>query len=319
MDALGQLNVGAVRERDLRALKISERQHGLVSTAQLRRSGFGIAEIHRLGALGQWLPVAPKVLRRSGAPRTDGQRVLTPILALGGDAALSHLSAARWWGLTGCSLLPPTVTTTGRQYRRPEGVKVHLVRALPQNWRTVLHDVPIVAPELLAMQLFAVCHEQRAERLVERLWAMRLLSGASIAAFLAQMGRQGRNGIAPLRRYLDARGEGYRPPSTALESRTRQLLEAAAIGVTAQADSGDERWTGRVDFRVDGTPVLIEVQSETFHSALVDRVSDERRLAELRRNGFIVVEVTDDDVWSRPHIVVERVTMAVAAFRSGFR
>ena len=46
--------------------------------------------------------------------------------------------------------------------------------------------------------------------------------------------------------------------------------------------------------------VIFEVQSERYHSALVDVIADARRLTQLRDDGVEVAELTDDDVWARP-------------------
>ena len=54
----------------------------------------------------------------------------------------------------------------------------------------------------------------------------------------------------------------------------------------------------------------MEVQSEAFHSALVDKRRDEQRLAALRAAGFVVVEVTDEQVWYHPDEVVAAVLQA---------
>ncbi len=67
-----------------------------------------------------------------------------------------------------------------------------------------------------------------------------------------------------------------------------------------QVDSGGARWVGRVDFRASGAPLIVEIQSETFHTALTDKVDDARRMAALRDAGFAVVEVTESQVWHRP-------------------
>ena len=54
-------------------------------------------------------------------------------------------------------------------------------------------------------------------------------------------------------------------------------------------------------------PLVVEVQSEAYHSALVDKQQDEQRLAALRAAGFEVVEVTDEQVWHHPDEVVAAV------------
>ena len=152
--------------------------------------------------------------------------------------------------------------------------------------------------------------------LVDRLWSLRLLSGPSIAAVLAQLGARGRNGIAGLRSYLDERGPDYIPPATNLENRVKRILGDAGVEMRRQVNSGDGAWTGRVDFRSETLPVILEVQSETYHAALVDQIADDRRRAALEADGFVVVEAWDTDVWTRPRVVVDAVEAALLAART---
>jgi very-short-patch-repair endonuclease len=134
----------------------------------------------------------------------------------------------------------------------------------------------------------------------------------SLVAFLGALGRRGRNGTAGLRRYVEARGAGYTPAASGVESRTQQVLNDAGIDVRRQVDvGGDRRWTGRVDFVVVGRHVVIEVQSERHHSALVDVAAAAVRIAGLRAAGWTVVEVTDTVVWTQPGVLVEKVREAV--------
>lgn len=263
-----------------------------------------------------WIAITPRVARLAGAPCTEAQQVLAAVLDAGHDAALSHYSAARWWGLEGCSLTPVTLTTTRRGQRQTNLGDTHRVRRLPARWTAELGGVRVVRPELLAMQLFDVASPGRAERLVERLWSLRLLSGDSIARCLDDLGERGRNGTAGLRRYLQPRGRGYTPPATGLEGRTMQILDQAGIPMRRQVDSGADVWTGRVDFRHESLPVIVEVQSEMYHAALSDRLADQCRITALRTAGFTVVEVWDNTVWSRPAELVMSVRRAIEACRS---
>lgn len=297
-------------------LELAGRQFGLVCRDQLRELGLRPDAIVRLARSRDWVPVTDRVARRAGAPVTVEQRVLAAVLDLGGDAALSHLPGGHWYGLQGCSLTPLHLVTTQVRRHRPDGVWIHRVRELPPTWVTVHRGVPIVRPELLAIQLFAVCRPERAEVLVDRLWSLRLLSGPSIAAVLAQLGARGRNGIAGLRSYLDERGPDYIPPATNLENRVKRILGDAGVEMRRQVNSGDGAWTGRVDFRSETLPVILEVQSETYHAALVDQIADDRRRAALEADGFVVVEAWDTDVWTRPRVVVDAVEAALLAART---
>lgn len=288
-------------------------QRGLISRPQAREAGLSTDAVQHLIDSGGWAAVTSRVLARTGAPRTDGQVLMAAVLDGGPGAVISHLTAARWWGLRACPLLPIHITRTSNSSRRTELARTHRVRDLPEPWCTSLRDVPIVRPELLALQLFAVCSEPRAERLVDRLWSDRLLSGASIQRFVDRMGKRGRNGTAGLRRYLKARGPDYVPPASGLESRVMELARQLGIDLRRQVDSGGEHWTGRVDFRHATLPLIVEVQSEAYHSALVDREADRRRIAQLRADGFVVLEITDAMVWSSPAEVVRRLQECVAA------
>jgi very-short-patch-repair endonuclease len=195
-------------------------------------------------------------------------------------------------------------------------VVIHTVRLLPDEWVTELRGIPVVRPEMCALQLFATCRYERAERLVERMWSMRLLSGPSLVRFVARMGARGRNGTAGVRRYLEHRPPDYVPSASNVETRVMQILRDAGIDVRRQVDAGSsEMWTGRVDFVVDGLPVVIEVQSSAHHDALTDRIADGRRRKELEAAGWIWVEVWTAAVWSDPRSVVDAVSDAIAVAR----
>jgi hypothetical protein len=67
--------------------------------------------------------------------------------------------------------------------------------------------------------------------------------------------------------------------------------------------------------------VILEVQSAMYHDALVDREADAKRLAQLRADGFVVVEVTDTIVFHDTDELVRRYREGVkeAERRSGLR
>jgi len=75
-------------------------------------------------------------------------------------------------------------------------------------------------------------------------------------------------------------------------------------------------WRGRVDLLADRLPLVVEVQSEKFHTALLDRVADERRRAGLEAAGYTVVEVTEEELWCTPEVARDRVASAVRKLRA---
>lgn len=213
-----------------------ERQFGLVSATQLRELGHSPNAFAQRAAGTGWVALSDEVLRRVGAPSGRGQLAMAAVLDAGRGAYLSHSSGCSWWGVPGLLLEPVHVVRTSRTTRRPPLVGVlHTVRSLPSQWTTVLDGVPVVRPEQLAMQLFAQYRYERAERHVDSLWSLRLLSGRSLRRLVIDQGRRGRNGIGGLRRFLEERGDDYIPPASGLEGRAIKVLADAGIPMRRQS------------------------------------------------------------------------------------
>lgn len=295
-------------------LTLAAGQHGLVRRADAR-AVFSRKALSRRLARGDWVADGPRVLRRSGAPDTPALRAMRAVLDAGPGAYLSHGTAAAWWGLPGFDLLRPHVT-------RPRnisglavgfGQRLHEVLALGTDQVTVLDGVPVVRPERLSFELMASVHPMRAERAVETAWSKGLVSGASLRHVFRQLEGQGRAGTVRMRDFLERHADDWVPPASGLEARFKRLTEEHRLGsFRRQVDLGAERWVGRVDFLRDDMPLVVEVQSERYHAALLDRVHDAARRAALEAAGFVVVEVWDTAVWHDRHGVV-------AAVRAGIR
>jgi hypothetical protein len=295
--------------------RIASRQHGLALAYDAHALGVTREELRHLVRTGRIDRVTRRVLRVPGAPRTDLQAVLTAVLdAAPGAFACGHTAAAIW-EVAGYRLAPVhVVRPRGLSGRRSSLAELHEVKRLLPRHVTVLKDVPVVRPERMVLDLCASEHPRRAARALDDAWRRRLLSGRSLRALVSETSVQGRPGLRLLRALLDERGDDYVPPASNLEARFASIITQAGLPeMRRQVDSGDdERWVGRVDFRDVDRPLIVEIQSETFHSALIDRVEDEARLAALRAAGFEVVEITEEQVWHRPREVVRTMREARA-------
>jgi len=293
--------------------ELAERQHGVVAGWQLRSEGMPSGAWRRRVRSGGWALESPVVARRLGAPRSREQQVAVQLLDLGRGAVLSHRTAAAWWGLPGFPLVPVHAATEVNARRRKGRAAVHVVRSLPERWVTTLRGLRVARPELTVLHLAATEHPERAERALDNAWKAKLLTGRSVRELLDEMGRSGRNGVALLRRFSAERADDYVPHDSGLEARAARVLSGAGLGrFVPQVDLGGDRWTGRVDLRHVRLPVVVEVQSALHHSALCDKRADAERIARLRSDGFTVVEITDEEVWQRPDVVVDRVRSAIA-------
>jgi hypothetical protein len=296
---------------------MSEAQHGLVTSSQARGAGLssdGLAHAVRRGRL-EWR--TPTVLRVAGAPVTREQQLLCHVLDAGPRAALSHTTALMLWGVRGFVDGPVHVVRHRDEGDRPaRGAIVHEVRDLPADAIRVLDGVPLVVPALALLQLAGMrsCPLGRLARAIDAAWSDRLVSYATLNAWDERMAKQGRRGLRAYRALVQERGPTYTPPASNLEARFQAILrDAGRPPMRRQVNSGDgERWIGRVDFRDDPLPVIVEVQSERFHRGLTAERDDRERMAALERAGFEVVMVTDVEVFHHPEVVVSRVDTARA-------
>jgi very-short-patch-repair endonuclease len=200
--------------------------------------------------------------------------------------------------------------------RPARGHRIHEVRALPDEHLRILDGIPVVSPALALLQFAGMprCPVGRVARAIDAAWSDRIVSYGSLTAVIEEMSRRGRPGLKILRSLVDERGPSYVPPASNLEARFEQILaRSGRRPMRRQVDTGDEsRWIGRVDFRDDALPVIVEVQSERFHIGLTASHDDTLRVARLQQTGFEVVEVTDVDVYHHPEVVLARLDAARA-------
>lgn len=296
-------------------LRIAERQHGLITAAQLHQHHVDRNVLARLIERGVLEHAGPLLYRIGGSAPGTGQQLMAAVLGAGTRAALSHTTGLGYWGVRGFVLDPIHVVRHRDDGDHPvPGVRIHEVRDLPASEVRVLDGIPVVSPALALLQLAGMrgVHPERVGRAVDAAWSDRLVSFRSLDALLARMSQRGRPGLTLLRTLVQERGPDYTPPASNLESRVATLLAGSGLPrMRRQVDSGDgEGWIGRVDFRAEALPVVLEVQSERFHRGLTAQRHDHERLAALRRAGFEVVEASDVDVFHHPDRVLARLSVA---------
>jgi very-short-patch-repair endonuclease len=229
-------------------------------------------------------------------------------------AVVSHPTAAHLWGAPGWRADPIHVERHRGVSRRRSGLaRVHEVTdLLPQHVR-LIDGIPVTSPARTIFDLAGMVHPARVERLLDWCWAERLVDGRTLHRTLDELAERGRPGIATMRELLESRGPGYVPPASGLERRFADIVDTPLLPpMRRQVDLGEATWTGRVDFAAERVPLVVEVQSERYHTALVDQAADAARRARLEADGFEVVEVWDREVWHEPQVVLDRVSRAWA-------
>jgi very-short-patch-repair endonuclease len=144
--------------RDAAIARLAANQHGVVTTAQLMRAGLSTGRISERAAVGRLHPIHRGVYAVGHPTLSEKGRWMAAVLACGGNAVLSHTSAAELWGIRrrvrrlseagqDAGLGPAHVTvpsTAGKRKRR--GIALHRSTPLTARHSTRLDGIPVTTP-----------------------------------------------------------------------------------------------------------------------------------------------------------------------------
>ena len=293
----------------LQITALAARQHGAVSIPQLTVLGAGRNVVSHMIASGQWERISPMVLRRTGSPPTREQELMIAVLDTGAGAALSHFAGALMWGANVRSGFPDVTRQRGTTTIPSRFARVHEPRLFPEHHRTVLDGIPVCVASRIPFDIAATAPSQAA-KVLDRLWALNVLSYTTTADMLDELAERGRKGIRLMRELLAERGPDYRPNDTNLEDRFQELARQAGLHhLVRQRNLCGREWLGRVDFVWLEAKLVIEVQSAKYHDALTDRAADAARRDSLTAEGWRVQEFWDSDIWFDPAGTVRRLRL----------
>ncbi len=240
----------------------------------------------------------------------------TAVLDVGKGAALYGISAAAQWEIAGFvhSRRHPVHVLRPERSRRVESdvAVVHTTaRAVDRSLR-VLRDIPVTSPTQTILDLARHIGAPRLRAVVDRAVQKRIVSESQLNDALTEIARSGRDGVVVLRKVLEERSGGNVPNESNLETRFEFVIERAGLHrFRRQVVVGGDAPIGRVDYLHADVPLIVEINSEAYHSALVDAQADEIRYSKLAEAGFAVVPVWDTDLWFHPDRVVASIERAV--------
>jgi very-short-patch-repair endonuclease len=306
----GLVGVCAARRRPRLPNHLAVDRHGVLTSSDLTAHGMSRAAIEHAVASGELVRQARGVFVVPGSPGSVEQRAVVATLALRG--ALSHACAAGWWGLPGFEVTPLQVMRfrPGSSKQSPLARLHRPVRLLPQHlteWR----GVPVTRPARTLFDLAAVEHPGRVERTYDTMWSRGLVNPRLMDRTLAELQGRGRPGIQLMRRLIDDRRGLDQPTGSRLERRFERLNEQAGIPMLRrQVEVGVDDWVGRMDFVGLERALVVEVDSEIHHAALLDVRRDRSVTRRLESAGWHVLRLREDDVWNRGAWVVDRLERA---------
>lgn len=295
--------------------QLARRQHGVIERGQTTMSS---SAWHRATENGTLIPLHRRVARLAGTAATPQQQMMAAVLAAGPGAMVSHRSAAFLHGMSPgrphvVDIIVPT-SGTGHVRERTAwvrglaGVRPHRPsdrgRLTPHriddiactNVLRTLLDLGAVAPNLVPG---AVGHAL----------TNRLVSLDAIATCLLEHGRPGRAGVGALRRALDEWTIDAKPADSVLEPAMRRLVANYGLPPVEFHPMVGGR---EVDFRVLGTPIVIECDGWTFHGRDREQFERDRRDdAEFAAHGWIVLRFTYRAITTQPGRVAGQIRATI--------
>jgi very-short-patch-repair endonuclease/predicted transcriptional regulator of viral defense system len=250
---------------------VAERQHGVVSRAQLLGLGLTDAGIARRVRAGRLHRVHQGVYAVGRPSLTTNGRFLAAVVSCGPRAALSHFAAAVLW-----ALLPErgpridvTVPTGGGRRRR--GALIVHRGALPSSDVTVKDGIPVTTPARTLIDLADILDRRRLERAFDEAAYLRLdLTGVRVI--------RGRRGARVLRSVLAEHDAGSTLTRSELEERTLELCRRTGLP-TPEVNVRIEGYL--VDFVWREARLVVETDGWRAHGTRAAFERDRRRDADL--------------------------------------
>jgi very-short-patch-repair endonuclease len=270
--------------------RIASRQHGVVTRAQLLRTGVTTHEIrHRLEA-GSLLREHRGVYRVGHRAPSVEARSLAAVLACGTGARLSGAAAAHLLGVLKGPVPPPEVTAPVR--RRVPGVRVRLGFVDPRD-RATHRGIPVTAVPRTLVDLAAELPLDDLARACHEAGVRYRTTPALVAAALARPAPN-TPGAAKLRQIFEG---DARVTLSALERRFLDLLRERELPLPR---TNRPAGSHHVDCRWPDRRLTVELDSYRFHHSRHAWEQDRRREREARARGDDLRRYTWADVFEEP-------------------
>ena len=276
-----------------RLVGLAERQHGVLSAAQLRDLGLTRASISRWAKGGRLHRIHPRVYALGHPALSTWGRLVAALLYGGGDAVLSHTTAAWIWRLLDAAPSRIHLTIPGRSPSLPD-VRIHHSRSTE---RATHRQLPVTPVARTLVDIAAVLPLRRLRRAIAEADHRGLLDPVEVRS-AAGRGRA-----------------GSRAPRVALERHLPQLadtlsvLEDRFIELCGAGGLPLPEMNGRVSrMRVDAIwrdrGLAVELDGSRAHGGAAAMKRDRQRELALRSHGFLVARYSWEQITETPDRVI---------------
>jgi very-short-patch-repair endonuclease len=287
---------------------LAERQHGLVTRAQLRDLGVGLSAIDHRVASGALLVVRRGVYALGHRALRPQARLLAAVLASGPDATLSHVSAAALWQIrpSAATLIDVTVP---RRIRGQSGIRHH--RSLLSHGQITVHEgIPITTVARTIVDLAGIVPPPALRRAMEAAEGARLVDWAQVEDLV----RGRRRGVRAIREILAERETGRRVTKRELEATFLDFLRCHALPLPAT-----NVWMEgfEVDCVWHDARLVVELDSRHYHGTDGAFERDRARDRRLAAAGWMVVRVTWRQIHDEPTALLADLRGLILRARAG--
>jgi hypothetical protein len=273
-------------------MALAARQHGIISTAELRRFGLSEKAIRCRVESGVLELLFVGVFRVAGSPRTWEQRLMAAVRWGGEDAVASFRSAAALLGFDGFGPGPLEISTL-KQNRKGLGFKVHRTLVEPAFTTTKL-GIPVTNAFRTLQDVVTVVSDERGNQIFDELLRKGLASMESLRNYVDREECAGHRGVGVLRRMVEQRSPDYQPSASEFQALVGRLLTGAGIAFIEEyvVTDAEGRFVGRADFKLLDCPVVVEAEGRKDHTSKVDFDADLKRRNGFTAAGLAMVHVT---------------------------
>jgi hypothetical protein len=275
-------------------------QFNRVSRTQLTELGLSDAAIAHRVATGRLVIVEEAVLAVAPVLEHDdwGRWIGATLTAPG--SVLSHVSAATAWGFWTSPRRFETITRPGSGGPRRHGGVLVFRSSTLEGEREVLRGIPITSVPRTLLDLASAVSGRALARAVREAVRLQLTTIGELADRLGRYrGRRGsRQLAATLARYTGLPLERARSGAEvqALEVFRSADCQLPKLNVRIAGEEADLSWSGH--------RLIVEIDGGPFH---LDVGEDARKQACWEAAGWTVRRVSSDDVYERPHRLLELV------------
>jgi very-short-patch-repair endonuclease len=277
---------------------LARAQHGVLTRADLLGLGFTERGIKHRVASGRLHPIAAGVYAVGRPELSPRGRWMAAVLACGGDAALSHWSAADLWGIGYEEKGRIDVTIRRRSRLERAGVKVHCKPKMPERSVVRRFGIPVTHPVQTLIDVATELKPMRLERAVNQADVHDLVDPETLRTALDAFA--GMPGVKTLRTMLDR--HTFRLSDSDLEILFRPLARAAAFPLPLS-----KHWVlgYEVDFWFPDDGLVVETDGLRYHRTPAQQARMVKRDQTHTAAGFRVLRFTHWQIAHAPTEVTE--------------